>query len=118
MEEFHEIRKKKKKKGIFPHIGQDLGKQPLEEKGRHTCVKSKTAISRIMENTNGRGGEELRERSRRKEIERAERAEKTEAQKRLCTEGEKRLNCERGKKPGREKGEKVTRQERQEITGI
>lgn len=55
-----------KKKGRFPHIGQDLGKQVLEEGGRHSCVKSKAAIPRIMGNASGRGGDELHERGRRR----------------------------------------------------
>jgi len=80
MAEFHGIRRK----WGFPHIFQDLGKQLLEEKGRHEHVKSKTAVPRITENTGGREGEELHQRSRRKRLERALRAEQNEEQKRLC----------------------------------
>lgn len=38
----------------------------LEEGGRHSCVKSKAAIPRIMGNASGRGGEKLHECRRRR----------------------------------------------------
>lgn len=94
---------RKKKKGRLPHIGQDLGKQLLEENGRHICVKSKSAIPRIMENAMEEEGKSCMNAAGRRG-QRGHRGRKNPRhEKRLGTEGEKRLNREGGKGREREK---------------